>query len=325
MYSRKTIDGLKTSLDNDLKLRVVEHRNRFLRIIIGRYKELLPFLIDYENIKDTSIDTVQLEYLLRKNYNVVIGQAKNNKIMILGYINNYKRDNSVIFDEFYKKEDIVFTIPKHLIPKDMKYISYYDDATTGNFIVVKNKYLNYVSDYEILNHYAIELAEISLSRFSVILQSKINTFFIGNPNDETINQLVSDLYNGSPYVKVSKFFDTRENIHTLENNTYTILETLKKEYQNKLAELNNMLGINAVAIEKKSGVSDTEAKSNNPFVTANSNIYIETRQEEFNKLNKRFGLDIRVFYNDDIQNNILSIGGGGIDESNNIINGNISE
>lgn len=303
MY-RKTIDGLKDTLNIDLEKRLIDHRNRFITIFLGRYRELLPSLIVYEDIEKTSINQLKLESVLRSGYNIVVGKAKNEKIMILGYTKTNQTVSNINYfltSNLLTKDDINFVIPNDLIPDTMKEISNYDDCITGNFIVLKNKALNFVSDDKILQHYIIELAEIVLSRFSLAMQSKINTFLVGNTNDESINEIVKKLYNGSPYIKVNKYFDPKDSIITLDNSNLALnFVELKKEYQNKISELNTMLGINSLAVEKESGVSDLEAKGNRGFKTTNSNLYLESRQNELDKLNKRYNLDLKAIYNDEV-------------------------
>ena len=94
------------------------------------------------------------------------------------------------------------------------------------------------------------------------------------------------------------------------------LSEMKREYQNKISELSNFLGINSLAVDKESGVSDTEANSNRSFTTSNSNIYLRGR-EPLNMLNQRFNLDIQPYYDDeatsqiDIQNMQTDNYGGG--------------
>lgn len=94
---------------------------------------------------------------------------------------------------------------------------------------------------------------------------------------------------------------------------------MKREYQNKISELSNFLGINSLAVDKESGVSDTEANSNRSFTTSNSNIYLRGR-EPLQMLNQRFGLDIQPYYDDeatsqiDIQNVATDNYGGGSNE-----------
>ena len=79
--------GVETELSEDISLRVIEHRNRFRRLIFNRYLEFLPLLINYTNKRSVSIDFLQLETALRQGYQVVVGKARNDQIMILGYIN----------------------------------------------------------------------------------------------------------------------------------------------------------------------------------------------------------------------------------------------
>lgn len=309
--------GLKVELNENLEKRVMEHRNRFKRLIFSRYCEFLPFCISYANIHDTAINPVVLENALRDNNNIVVGQAKNEQIMILGYTNTSYSENDTIdtllrnSSRVLDKRDINFTIPDYLIPDTAKEITSYDNSTTGNFVVLKNKPYSLVNDYEVIDHYSDELAEIIVSRFSLIMQSKFSKIFKSENNDETINQIVNMLYNGAPFIKAGLGFDPYEQIIDIESsNIGTNLVELKREYQNKISELNNFLGINSLAVDKESGVSDTEAKSNRGFTSSNTSIYLKGRQA-MDRLNKRFNLNIIPYYNDDpisklnIKNDVL--------------------
>src|SRR5699024_12147267 len=117
--------------------------------------------------------------------------------------------------------------------------------------------------------YIDELAEIVLSRYSISMQVKITTLFLGEPNDETLNQIISDVYNGNPYIRGSKLFDTEEQIYHMDNdNIEQNFQEIKREYQNKISELHNMIGINSLAVEKSSIISDTESISNSAYTTS---------------------------------------------------------
>lgn len=303
--------GVGLDLADKLKERVVQHKQQFIRIFSLRYLEMLPTLFSYTKPDNIAIDFLKLEAALTQNYNVVIGEAKNGAVQVLGYVttrDTLENPDNLFSSNVITKEDIHFTIPKMFIPNEMKEISYIDDCQSGNFVVVRNKTFNYVSDREIINHYTKELAEIVLSRYSLTMQTKIQTFFKGDENDESIVQLVSDLYNGSPFVKTGKYFDVDENMISVQNDNIAMqFSELKREYQNKISELNNMLGINSLAVEKSSGVSDTEAKSNRAFTTSMANIKIEARNHAFKKLNKRYGTNIEVIYNDEVASEIMEL------------------
>lgn len=291
-----------------LEEKIVLHRQRFIEIFKGRYLELIPSLIFYKNGEHTSIDFLKLEVALRNGYDVVIGETTKRTLQIIGYTNSKltNSDPSLLWEQNdLKHGQINFIIPEHLRLDYYKEITYQDDCKTGNFIVVRNKTLNYVPDVTILNHYIDELAEIVVSRFSISMQIKINTLFLGEANDETLNQLVTRIYNGSPFLTMNKFFDPDDQIYHMQNNGLASnFAELKREYQNKIAELNNMLGINSLAVEKESGVSDSEAESNRGFTVSNSNVYIDSRCNAFKKMNARYGTNIVPMYNDEVKSEI---------------------
>lgn len=304
--------GVETELSQDISLRVIEHRNRFRKLIFNRYLEFLPLLINYTNKESVAIDFLQLETALRQGYQVVVGKSRNGQIMILGYIknNHYKNSSDFMtnfnfdFERRLNEKDIYFTIPKYLRPEYALEIQHYDNCKSGDFIVMRNKPVTLNNDYEIISHYCDELAEIILSRFSLIMQSKFAKIFKSEVNDETVNQFITQLFNGSPFIKVSGLFDVEEDIIDLESDyVVNALSEMKREYQNKISELSNFLGINSLAVDKESGVSDTEANSNRAFTTSNSNIYLRGR-DPLNMLNQRFDLDIQPFYDDEATSQI---------------------
>ena len=297
--------GVKTELSEDISRRVIEHRNRFRRLIFNRFVEFLPLLINYTDRDKTAIDFIQLETALRSGYQVVVGKARNDQIMILGYIqgqyykssNDYFKNFNFNFERRLNEKDITYVIPEYLRPTQALEIQHYDNCTSGDFIVLRNKPVTLNNDYLIIEHYCDELAEIILSRFSLIMQSKFSKIFISDINDETVNQFITKLFNGSPYIKIDGYLDPEEDIIDLgSTHITTALTEMKREYQNKISELCNFLGINSLAVDKESGVSDTEANSNRSFTTANSSIYLRGR-EPFDMLNKRFSQDGRYNFN----------------------------
>ncbi len=299
--------GLKSELSQDIDRRVIEHRNRFRRLIFNRYIEFLPLLINYSNQKTVAIDFLQLEIALRQGYQVVVGKARNNEIMVLGYIQgqyyknatDYFNNFNLDFNRRLTQDDITFIVPEYLRPEYAMEIQYYDGCKSGDFVVMRNKPVNLNNDYEIIEHYCDELAEIILSRFSLIMQSKFSKIFLSDIQDETVNQFITQLYNGSPFIKTDRFIDPEEDIIDLGSDfVTTALVEMKREYQNKVSELSNFLGVNSLAVDKESGVSDVEAKSNRSFTTSNSNIYLRGR-EPLEMLNRRFDLKIHAYYDDE--------------------------
>lgn len=311
MFNTNFLHSIDKELGKTLKEKVVNHRDRFVGIFKARYLELLPSLIKYKNDQTISVDFLKVELALRNGYDVVIGETKNRLIQVIGYATSKKTSGNpedLFSSNLLRHGDINFIIPEHLRLNYYKEITHDDDCKSGNFVVLRNKTINYVSDYNILDHYVDELSEIVLSRFSISMQVKITTLFLGEPNDETLQQIISDVYNGNPYVKASKLFDAEEQIYHMNNeNIAQNFQELKREYQNKISELNNMLGINSLAVEKASGVSDSEAKSNRAFTTSNANIYLDSRNNGLEKLNNRYDLEIEAIYNDEVVSDLQEI------------------
>lgn len=301
------LSGLDSEFTADIGTRVTTHRNRFARIFRNRYLEMLPTTITYYNGNSISVDWLKVEVCLRNGYDVVIGQNRVGLITFLGYcVNRMSPSNPTAFlGAVYPLtyDDIIWNIPNSMKPERANFheITVQDDCASGSFVVLRNKTLNYVNDLEIINHYTAELAEIVVSRYSATMQAKIMTFFMAqNVNDESINKIVTDLFNGVPYAKGTQFLDPDDIMKQYQtDNIPSLLTELKREYQNKISELNNMLGMNSLAVEKSSGVSDTEANSNRAFTVSNGNIYLDGRGQPLNCLNKRFNLQIYPLYNDD--------------------------
>lgn len=300
---------IEQSFKEKIKQRVITHRNRFYKLIYNRYAEILPFTISYENIDELfKVDLVQLESMLRHNYNVAIGEDVTGDIVILGYVNSNNKNN---FDynylpKTYTKKDINFIINEAYILPEYNQLNQFNK--NGNFIVIQNKVYNYINDYEIIEHYAEEIAEISLSRFSLILQAKVMTFFRGDLNGDDLEEVIDDLFNGAPAIKTSVQFDVNENIIRFDNGNITsTLTELKREFQNKLSELNSMLGLSSLGVDKESGVSDEEAQSNASFKKSNENIYLFARNNALKFLNERYEMNIKAEFSENMVKELSSL------------------
>lgn len=288
-------DRLGVELSRDLSRKVIEHRDKFYDFFIGRYMEGLANLF-YYSIKP--FDKATLEIALREGYGVAVGTNKFGQLGILGYINNnqfaYNRPDLLLKPKRYTGNMINYTMPSDLLPERAKTNQFleiwnWDNGQTGDFVVFWNKQINLTNDFQIIQHYAEELAEIVASRFSLIIQAKIQTVLTGDPGDETINQMISAIYNGNPFVKLARTFDIEDHLITINNTDLANnLAQLKTEYQNKIAELNALFGINVLAVDKESGVTASEANGNLGYVTMNGNVWLESRQKALDLLNARF-------------------------------------
>lgn len=293
-------------------MRTITQRNNFFNFFRNRYIEFLPSVIGYEGINDENvlIDPIQLEVWLRQGYGVAIGQTKRGT-MILGTVNQSNTISNI--QTFGTRpltgNDINFFISKKIKEKYYKEITYHDGYATGNFVVLWNKPIQLTNDFNIIETYSERIAEIAMSRFSIYMQAKISTVIRGEANDEDVEQITQDLYNGAPFIKTTKFFDPDESILSINEGQSLIsaLPELKREYQNNIAELNNILGLTSLAVDKESGVSKSEAESNKAYQKANAGIYLQARNEKLQHYNDKFNTKLKASFRDEIASELSSL------------------
>lgn len=302
--------NIEQSLNEKIKMRMTSHRNAFYRFFRNRYREFLPVVIGYEGLENTKIDPIQLEIWLRQGYGVAVGETTRG-IMILGTVP--RQSQLYTLGTNYSvapltSADVNYFISDKIRVKN-KEITYHDGFESGNMVVIYNKPYQLTNDFEIIDIYSERIAEIALSRFSIYMQAKISTVIRGEADDEDVEQITSDLYNGSPFIETTMMFDPEESILSINNGQEVIsaLPELKREYQNNIAELNNILGLSALGVDKASGVSDIEAQSNKAYQKANSNVYLKSRNEKLKLLNEKFNLNIKAEYADEIAGNLSSL------------------
>lgn len=302
--------NIEQSLDEKIKMRMITHRNAIYQFFRNRYREFLPVVIGYENLEGTRIDPIQLEIWLRQGYGVAVGETKRG-IMILGTVP--RQSQIYTFGTNYSVSPITSNNINYFISKKIrvknKEITYHDGFQSGNMVVIYNKPYQLTNDFEIIDLYSERIAEISLSRLSIYMQSKISTVIRGEADDEDVEKITDDLYNGSPFIETTMMFDPDESVLSINNSQEVIsaLPELKREYQNNIAELNNILGLSALGVDKASGVSDIEAQSNKAYQKANSNVYLKSRNEKFKLLNEKFDLNIKAEYADEIASQLSSL------------------
>lgn len=302
--------NIEQSLDEKIKMRMITHRNAMYHFFRNRYREFLPIVIGYEGLEQTAIDPIQLEIWLRQGYGVAIGETSRG-IMLLGTVARQSQLYTMGTNYSVRpltSGDVNYFISKRIrVPN--KEISYHDGFQSGNMVVLYNKPYNLTNDFEVIDLYAERIAEITLSRLSIYMQAKISTVIRGEADDEDVEQITNDLYNGAPFIETTVMFDPDESILAINNGQEVInaLPELKREYQNNIAELNNILGLSALGVDKSSGVSDIEAQSNKAYQKANANVYLKARNEKLKLLNKKFGLNINAQYQDQIASELSSL------------------
>src|SRR5699024_11497977 len=86
--------SIEKELNKSIKERIVQHKERFIRIFKARYLEVLPSLIKYNNAYHISVDFMKLEVGLRNGYDVVIGETANRTIQVIVYATSNQSSNN---------------------------------------------------------------------------------------------------------------------------------------------------------------------------------------------------------------------------------------
>lgn len=301
--------GVKTPVKDQVFRRVIDHKDQWKEETRRRYYEILPCLMKHVGSDWSGVDVSYLERLLKSDsvYGVAVGENKHGVVTILGRIKNYDKE----FDTYTRltEKDIDWVIPKEYRPAKCTQIWRLNDCVDGEFVVFKDKTYKKVNDKTLIKNRVSLMGEVELSRFSLILQAKFQTFFKGNLNGGDLNDIIDQFMSGYPVIDVGLKFDEMINIFHIENPELAAnLSLMKDEANNLMSDLNAWLGINSLAVDKASGVSDSESNANTPFVSANSDIYIPGRQEPWDDLCKRFGKPkVSVGYNSNLVNDLNEI------------------
>lgn len=278
-FSLTSFDNIEQNLSEKLNQRNYKFRNKFYNINRLAYYETLTNIITYKKDKDKIVfNSLEVEYLLRFYGNAVIGECIDGVYRLLGYVTVVSNFNNIHVNYLYTKKDITFTIPKKLRLKE--YTQLTENNLTGNFVILLNRpfLFNNFSDFDIIDTYVTKLSEIELSRFSIIQQSRVNTFFKGEADDEDVMQLVSSFYNGDPFITVTDNLDPEEMIIQVNGfNAISALKELKNESNTVRNEINEYFGIDTAGVSKESGVSQSEINSNNDYLASRLLLYLDSR------------------------------------------------
>lgn len=117
-----------------------------------------------------------------------------------------------------------------------------------------------------------------------------------------LTNLLKQVEGGEPAVLGDKnLLDLVNNVTTIDNSNPIMVEELARGYQNCLNNALLYLGIPHLAFEKGERMIEDEARAN----TAPTNMMLldclQARREFARKANEKFGLDIQVYYNEDLE------------------------
>lgn len=270
------------------------YASRYYDMFFSKMMELLPYLITYENLP-TTLDPVQIEtYLRLLDRDLIIGEDKHGRLVVLGH-------PTALSNNFYQYpivEGIEFIIPKE------QQLDSYEQLTPnnpdeGNYVLLRNKYNPYISnDIRMIELAALTIAKIKKSRYSIITQSHILTYFKGEnmTENKNVHNIMDSFYKGAPYLLVESAFDVENMVGSIQSasNIPSILNALNIEADTEFNSLLNFIGVLNTGIIKASGTNEFETKANQGLLNSIDNIYIKTRESSFRLLNHKYKTDIKI-------------------------------
>lgn len=151
--------------------------------------------------------------------------------------------------------------------------------------------------------YATEYALTTQSFDVSVINSKIGYVFSASDNKtaESLKKMVDQINEGRPAVFIDKQLLNPDGVRSWESifsdgRGSTVINELLNALEKLDARFNTDVGIPNVNISKASGVSDAEVNANNVDTMAKINLWIETINEDLQKVNNMFGLNISCKY-----------------------------
>ena len=173
---------------------------------------------------------------------------------------------------------------------------------------------NYQGVMQLLNIYAMKLASIDSGIDVNIMNTKAAWMFDcdGKAQEATAKQIYDDITKGRPAVFVRANNNSNLNSDgkigiTMLNvkNTY-IADNLQDIKRQVMYEFLTEIGINNANVDKKERVNTLEVQANDDELRNSIEDWKENLETQFNKVNKMFGLNIKVsfpYYRKEVESN----------------------
>lgn len=115
-------------------------------------------------------------------------------------------------------------------------------------------------------------------------------------------------YSGNmPVIFGRKNFNMTEKINSVSTKVEYLLDKLEDHKHDILNDCLTFLGINSANTDKKERMITDEVKSNDDFIRYCLNVFYKPRLDACDRLNKKYGLNIKVKVNSDILNEVNNL------------------
>lgn len=265
----------------------------------------------------TKKDIEQIKFEYRVHYNRVYRQLATQLFLWEGLPEGIPYD--FIEKQLFDRGSILFAHDKNLGYYAINYsnsgmIDMYERPTHYNLIshtslggkqlrrdecvIIKNNIEDFPT-YQMLKKNIEELVELNITKLSNITWQRIPVIFQGNDKTaQSLKSLIEDTIQGASAISiVDKSLSLSEGVQSIDTKSEYLGAELRDEYRMITGELLTMLGINNLEISKKERLVSAEAEINKEEVGINLLAFLKPRQESAKRLNKMFGLNVKVRVN----------------------------
>jgi hypothetical protein len=156
-----------------------------------------------------------------------------------------------------------------------------------------------------VNFFAKSLSNIKKT-FDINLEQLKNPYLISCPDGQrtTVQAVMNKKTNGEPYILVDDSFDQLNRVNVFDLKIQSHLKELTEAKKEVMNEGLTFFGINNVNVVKAERLVTGEANQNNEEIDLNVGFMYEAREQAVKLINERFGLNIEVEINKDIEKEI---------------------
>lgn len=176
-------------------------------------------------------------------------------------------------------------------------------ASDGDNILIYNDY-TLMPFIPVIWYYATKFTRIEIAKdVNTELQKKPKAIRTNKDNVKSVKEALNQQQLGIPFILADdELTQPNDKSEVLSFDTPIILEELEKEKNALFSEYLTRLGFNNINIYKSAHLTVDESNANNEHILSFRNSALEMREEACEKINKLFGLNVKVEFN---ANNIL--------------------
>lgn len=194
----------------------------------------------------------------------------------------------------------VYGIPVKWQAQGFNETNYDVDDSNGELVFYSQSRLN---PWNALEMFARRLAHYDRTEDINLTHQHMPTIWIA-PEEKRLEliNIVKQAYGGEPAVLGNKWLgDIADNVRQIDTGVPFIGEDINRGRQNCLHEAMTFLGIPHLAFEKGERMIEDEVTANSSPTNLMLLDCLQARRSAADRLNKRFGLDIHVYFNQDIE------------------------